>query len=705
MHKSILLLFLFYHTFVISQEDTYPVYKNCETQNANTLASCFKHELTKDVLSAFTVPENVTKDNYVGSVHVMFVVTKTGEFEILHITTDYPELKEEVRRVFKTLPKAKPGTFNGRPVDMRFGLPIAIPLNADNIPKLEQKTTVPTTITTENQPVKTDEKETVIVKKPLPAITTEEPFEESLFPEHNSQLNIPLNYSTNAEMSYYLERGENTHTGFKPLLYNNVDKYADLDAKKTALFKDKTSKAGKKLWNEHFFKVQKPDYWFTVDPLFDLQLGKDNSDQVDYTYNNTRAIQIQGGLGKQFNFYAAIYESQGRFADYINDFARTKRPSGASSYGLVPGRGKAKDFKEDSFDYPVAEAYLSYTPNKFFNFQFGHGKNFIGDGYRSFMLSDVASPYPFLKISTKFWKIKYTNLWMWLEDVRPGLLEDGLSARKYVAIHHLSWNATKRLNLSFFEAAITKQTETSGFDINYFNPIIFYRTVEFSRGSAGGNAVVGLNAKYKLSDNFSAYTQFVLDELTVGKFFSGEGYWGNKFAWQIGAKSYNALGIENLFLQGEFNIARPYIYSHETPILNYAHYNQPLGHLWGSNFWEVVGIANYQKDRWYGKVKVNLGNKGFDQNGLNYGGNIYLSNDDRISDEGIELLQGNNTRIFIGNIEAGYVVNPATNTKLFAGFLYRNFNPAMPLVNFQKNNTTWFTIGLKADLFNWYFDF
>lgn len=702
MYKSIFILIFFFQAFAFAQQEQYPVYNNCESESAGTLASCFKHELTKDVLAEFKVPEKVRKANFNGTFHILFLVTKTGDFEILHIAAPYEALKTEAKRVFNTLPKPKPATFNGRPVDMRFGLPIAIPLNENNVPAIERKSAETKIIATAK---KSATKEVVVVAKPLPPLVEDEIFEKSYFPEHNSQLNIPLTHSINAEMSYYLNRGENTHTGFKPILYKEVGEYADLDAKKTGLFKDKTSKAGRKLWNEHFFKVQHPDYWFTIDPLFDLQLGKDNSDQVDYTYNNTRAIQIQGGLGKQFNFHAAIYESQGRFADYINDFARTNRPSGASSYGLVPGRGKAKDFKEDSFDYPVAEAYLSYTPNKFFNFQFGHGKNFIGDGYRSFMLSDVASPYPFLKISTKFWKLKYTNLWMWLEDVRPGLLTDGVSARKYVALHHLSWNASKRLNISFFEAAITKQTETSGFDINYFNPIIFYRTVEFSRGSGGGNAVIGLNAKYKLFDNFSAYTQFVLDELTVGKFFSGEGYWGNKFAWQLGFKSYNAFKIDNLFLQGEFNIARPYIYSHKTPVLNYAHYNQPLGHLWGSNFWEVVGIANYQKDRWYGKLKVNLGNKGFDRDGLNYGGNIYSSNADRIADNGIELLQGNNTRIFLGNIEAGYVVNPATNTKLFAGFLYRNFNPATPLVNFQENSTTWFTVGLKADLFNWYFDF
>jgi len=34
-------------------------------------------------------------------------------------------------------------------------------------------------------------------------------------------------------------------------------------------------------------------------------------------------------------------------------------------------------------------------------------------------MGDGASPYPFFKINTTFWKIKYTNTYMWLKDVRP----------------------------------------------------------------------------------------------------------------------------------------------------------------------------------------------------------------------------------------------------------------------------------------------
>jgi hypothetical protein len=256
-----------------------------------------------------------------------------------------------------------------------------------------------------------------------------------------------------------------------------------------------------------------------------------------------------------------------------------------------------------------------------------------------------------------------------------------------------------------FEAVITDNENNTGFDINFFNPIIFYRAVEFTRGSEGGNAMIGFSTKYKLTNSISTYTQFVLDELTIGRFFDGSGYWANKFALQVGAKYHNAFNIDNLYLQGEFNLSRPYTYAHKKPILNYGHFNQPLAHLWGSNFWEAIGIARYKKDRWFAKAKLTLGKKGFDTDGLNYGGDIYLSNDDRTADTGIDLLQGNNTSIFIADLQAGYVVNPATNLQFFGGFTLRNFDPTNESIKFPKQDTTWFTIGLRTDVFNWYFDF
>ncbi len=529
------------------------------------------------------------------------------------------------------------------------------------------------------------------------SITTFSFAQQTVFPEHQSVLNIPFTHQIYDEYSFYFDKGENGHSSFKPYLFSEASKHVDLDDLKNSLLKDKNSWFGRKFWDEHFFEVQAEDYWFTIDPIVDLQVGKD-SEADDPTYTNTRAVRIQGGLGTNFSFSASLYESQARFASYINKYSY-------EHISTVPGRGKGKGFKNGGFDYPVTEAYLSYTPNKFFNFQFGHGKNFIGDGYRSLMLSDVASPYPNLRISTQFWKIKYTNLWMWLDDVRPQVVVDGLSPRKYVAIHHLSWNVNKKLNIGLFEAVISRQQQNRGFDINFFNPIIFYRAIEFTRGSDAGNAMIGLSSKYKFSQHVSAYSQFVLDELTVGKFFDGSGYWANKYTFQLGAKYHNAFGIDNLFLQAEYNMARPYTYSHANPILNYGHFNQPLAHLWGSNFREYIGIARYKKNRWFANAKLTVGKKGLDQNGLNYGGNIYLDYNDRVADTGIDLLQGNTTDIFIADLQAGYLVNPASNLHFFGGVTLRNFDPTTETTNVAKQNTTWFTVGLRTDVFNWYFDF
>ena len=682
-----LCLVLFVSLSIKAQISKPPVYKGCEQSQLEELNSCFNDQLKADVLKEFKVPEIAVNEGYSGTVKVVFVVTKEGAFEVLYVNAMYPELEAEVQRVFQTLPVIQPPTYNGRPIDERYQLPIAIPLE-DNYKKV---------VVVED---KKDIEEEML------------DLQNTLFPEFQSELNIPFVHQEYDDVIYHLNKDENTHTASKPYLFNEVKPYINLEAKRTAILKDKESWGGRKLHNEHLALVKGKNFWFTLNPVFDLQIGKDNSD-LDYTYNNTRGLQIQGSLGKKFSFSTSFYESQGRFAEYVNKDTRIQgAPIGASA--IVHGRGKAKSFKEGGFDYPVAEAYLSYTPNKFFNFQFGNGKNFIGDGYRSFFLSDVASPYPFLKISTTFWKIKYTNLWMWMDDVRRSTNEDssssGTNFRKYVAMHHLSWNVTKRFNIGLFEAVITNENNYNGFDVSFFNPIIFYRAVEFSNGGdLSGNVQVGLNMKYKIKDNVSVYSQFLIDELTTSRVFDGTGYWGNKFAFQLGAKYYNAFKVDGLMLQGEFNWVSPYTFSHGEIELNSGHFNQSITHLWGGNFYEAIGIARYKKDRWFGSGKLIVGKKGFDIEGDNpnysYGGDIWRSYNDRVSDEGNEIGQGNSTNIFVADFQGGYLLNPVTNLQIFGGLTFRNFSPDVSGNVISTDNTTWFTIGLRSSLFNWYLDF
>lgn len=684
--KKLLFIIFFLPSILLAQSEKYPVFDACKGETIEAIKTCFYNTTKKHFFAEFKTPPIVENEDYKGTANVLFIVTAEGDFKIIYINTPYQELKEEVKRAFKVFPRVEPATYNNHAVEMRFILPINFPIDLNEA----------TVIKDSSEP-----------KIDLQAVVEKTKIADSTFLEHNSQLNIPFTHQRYVDYDYAFHKSKNTHSASKPYVYNEVNKHFNLTEEKTKFLRPEVmSWFGNKLWNEHLLQVKKEDYWFTVDFLLDVQLGKDNSD-VSYTYNNSRVLSVNGGLGDKLSYSATIYESQGRFADYINSYisnpALNFRP--LFSEGLVPGRGKAKGFKTDAFDYPVAEGYIAFAPTKYMQFQFGNGKNFIGDGYRSFVLSDVSSPSTYLKMKVDFWKFQYTNIWMW--NTEPSLrsaANPNEHARKYVAAHYLSINITDKLNLGFFETAIT--TGDQGFDAGFLNPLIFYRSVEFNRGEDSGNAIIGLTGKYKLNDQVALYSQLIIDEFSVGN-LSDLSDWRNKFAYQIGAKYFDALDVKNLYLQAEFNYARPYTFAHKTPILNYGNYSQPLGHLWGANFWEAIAIARYKQDRWSGSAKIILGKKGFDfeDQAVSYGGDIYQSYDDRFGEIGNELAQGNTANIFIAELQANYLLNPSNNLSLFTGLSYRNFSPATSTNVLVNSSNVWFSAGIKADLFNWYFDF
>ena len=298
---------------------------------------------------------------------------------------------------------------------------------------------------------------------------------------------------------------------------------------------------------------------------------------------------------------------------------------------------------------------------------------------------------------------------MWLKDIRTDVVSDKAFLTKYMANHYLSWNVSKKFNLGLFESVLWTNSNNRGFDVNYLNPIIFYRAIEFETGQGAGNAVLGATAKYKVNDNINIYSQFVLDEFSLGDIKGGEKSWKNKYGYQLGMKYYNAFKVDNLYLQLEYNRVRPYTYSHNTIVLNYGHNNQSMAHLWGANFSETIVIGRYNYKRWFADAKLVFGFRGLDYNNgtddFSYGGDIYRNYNDRPFDIGVEVGQGIKTNIFHAELQSGYVVNPATNLKLFAYLSYRDFNPNATTATTFENNTLWFSIGLRTDLFNWYFDF
>jgi hypothetical protein len=532
-------------------------------------------------------------------------------------------------------------------------------------------------------------------------------FGDSFMVNLNTLLNA-MPFFRNIFNSVFVATARTTLTLFFCALGGYAFAKYDFKGKEEKMLRPANTWFGKKIWNEHLVQYQTEDYWFTLDFGLDLQIGKDfQQKKFDLTYNNTRALIFQGGLGKNFNFYTVAYENQGRFAEYFNRYAESIKPDGGDP-AIIPGRGIAKPFMDGGYDYPVAEGYLSYTPSKFFNIQFGHGKNFIGEGYRSLFMSDIGSPYPYFKLNTTFWKLKYTSTWMSLRDVRPAVTQSRSFRTKYMANHYLSYNVTSRLNIGLFESVVWENDNNRGFDLNYLNPVIFYRAIEFSTGARGGNAILGLASKYKISNQLNVYGQLVIDEFSSGDVFGGRQSWKNKIGYQLGIKYFDAFNVPGLFLRAEYNQVRPYTYSHNTGVLNYGHNNQSMAHPWGANFREIIAIARYKKDRWYGDASFIYGKRGFDFNKLNndaFGGDIYSSERARPYDTGVKIGQGNTTHSWFTNINAGYIVNPASNLKLYGSFIFRSFNPEIETSANFENTTVWLNFGLKTDIFNWYYDY
>jgi len=702
MKKIAVLFFIFSFIFAKAQVsnpdiERFPVFPNCESLQSKSLENCFYNEVQNFIYTNFKVPENLKQNNYKGNVIVLFEVNDSGAFTVQYVDAFDADLVTESKRVFEKLPKISPPTYNGRPTYSKYTIKIAIPLQSVAEIQAKKEADALTEKIASEKTKELTEFDGIVYKK----------FEN---PQYESHLNIPFSHSLYSQFDDDLNKvGANNHTGSKPYTYAEVNKYYNLKETNQKLLKNKEGWWGRKLWNENLVEIQGEGYWFTLNPILDIQFGKSEPSVSKYTYINTRGIQINGGIGSQLNFTTTIYESQGRFADYFNNYAVSIKPDGGNP-AIIPGIGIAKEFKTDAFDFPSAEANLAFTPSKFINLNLGYGRNFIGDGYRSLLLSDGASPYPFFKMNTNFWKIKYTNIYTWLKDVRPEVTEDRTYATKYAASHYLSLNVTKKWNLGFFESVIWSNNNNRGFDMNFVNPIIFYRTVEFSSSARTGNALLGLTSKLKWSNQLNFYGQFLLDEFSLADVKKGDNSWKNKYGYQLGAKYYNAFTVKNLLLQLEYNHVRPYVYSHSEPLTNYGQNNQSLGHQWGGNFREFIAIARYHNGRYFADAKITFGERGLDfdtaENSFNYGGNIYKDYDEnRPFDTGVKVGQGNKTTIFIADLQAGYLVNPATNMRLIGSVIYRNFNPTKETLTTFKESTTWFSVGLRCDVFNWYFDY
>ncbi len=535
-----------------------------------------------------------------------------------------------------------------------------------------------------------------------------------------------LYISADAGLYHMVERAEiktndlnelNFHSSSKPYRYIDVSnlavKHADLtrndsfnlvNFKNQSFFMNPEFGARAQGFLSYFYKqnaalysVQLNDFVLSVNPVLyfsgSSETGKVSENSFHETlYINTRGAELQGVIDNKISFYAFATDNQMRVP------LQTKL-YGASAYAL-PGESFYKNFKGNGVDFFHAEGYVSAPITKHIDMQFGSSKQFIGDGMRSLILSDFSKQHLFLKLNTKIWKINNQNLFYELVD-SAYTTGSGNYKKKFGATHHLSINLGKRFNLGFFETVIFKR-DNNAYELNYLNPIIFYRAVEHSLGSPD-NVLLGLDYKLDLLHHLQVYGQIVLDEFylaymrtqfTKSKSNREWGWWGNKYALQLGLKYIDILKIKNLDIQLEYNHIRPYTYSYTNPSLNFTDFNQSMAHPLGANLKEFVGAVFYQPTP---ALKLQFRTfslrTGIDtSNTLSYGSDLLKSSYLKRGEFGNATAQGLPTVIVYYELSLSYRV--AQQLYIDAGFTYRNERTSMKEFGYQNQ---YFTLGLRLN--------
>lgn len=515
------------------------------------------------------------------------------------------------------------------------------------------------------------------------------------YTDANGQLYLPLNnyYQNEAERHFLRDSVSSiagSHRSMKPILDKKTypEKIYNSEGKHYYWITQK-------IFKENFIVFEGEGYWCSIDPILDLELGSDfSADSLERLYWNTRGIRIQGRFFDQVGFSTVIYENQAILPHYQRTYADDHGEFFPNSIltqyqqnnAIIPGYARTKSFKTNGYDFGFAEGYVNYIPSKHFNIQLGNGNHFIGNGYRSLLLSDFTTNYPFLKLETNLWedRIQYNTIYSLHQNpyrLVAYTTPEATYERKIGTYHYLDCAINKHIQLGIFEGNHWRLVDSLGShspDYLFINPIPFINTIIKQNDSTGFCSVMGFNLAGNIHQ-LSAYSQIVVSNGKLG-------------GYQFGLKYYDLL-IDQLDLGVEYNQVFANTYLNENERYNYSHNNLPIAHPFVNDFQELVVRLEYQHNRF------------FVRNSLNYSQRTYqdsLPVYNTILDPLTENKSANTHRgIFLYNqLEIGYHFNKTNNLQFFLGHLYRNQNAPSdnPLTNYAY-------IGVRTELKNKYRDF
>lgn len=240
---------------------------------------------------------------------------------------------------------------------------------------------------------------------------------------------------------------------------------------------------------------------------FKRQYKNGEHDGDKFYFLNTRGFEAFGRLGKRIYFNTEFYENQARYPRYEDSIINVMRG--------IPGQGFGKTFKVDGKDWAMVFGHISVDVNKHLTLTLGNGKNSIGSGYRSVILSDLSFNYPFLRADLQFGKFYYYVLWGYMQSDHWSYFsthETGESHYKYASYHVAGWKPNNKLELSVVEGVMWRNTNKDNVYKYGPNAMMFVPVIGLPLASYGFNddnrVQIGFDVNYTPIKYIKLYGQY-----------------------------------------------------------------------------------------------------------------------------------------------------------------------------------------------------
>jgi hypothetical protein len=504
------------------------------------------------------------------------------------------------------------------------------------------------------------------------------------------------------------------HSSMRPMIENRSPLQKNLILNNDArLFqpKAKESISGFPFWIRNYHRhnsllqVERPaangEPFFNlyIDPLLNLQYMNVSGDTTEPSfYINTRGVRAHGDIGHNVSFETSFWENQAFFPKYLADYSRAML--------IVPGQGRWKTFKQTGFDFASANGYVSWAVCSYFNLQMGHGKFFVGDGYRSLLLSDNSMNYPYARFTGWIGKkktVQYTSIYASLMNLRSispiPVGTERLYQKKAASFHQISALIGDFGEISFFQGLIWNAADSTNrqcLRLAYFNPVIF--TAPLGQGLSGrNNFLLGMTFRFDFLRAIRLYGQLMADD--IGKKTTVHA----KTGMQLGLKYFDAFTLKHLHLQFEMNRVRPYSYAATDPTQSYTHYNQPLAHPLGANFTEMSFYIHYKVGDFFLQARYSTAKLGADSAGYqNFGQDVFKTDYAAYypaTGTTYTIGQGQSHSINYLDLRIGYMISYASNLNIALGYVNRNMQTGA-----TSTPTSYVYVALRTSLTNTYYD-